>query len=148
MRPGTQDAHHDRGDRTDIVTGEIVSPNYFDVLGVPLAAGRTFAPGAERADTPPTAVISHRLWQRDFGGQYSAIGHSITILGRPYTVIGVITPQGSVFGFSLDRLAIAPYTTPLSRVIRPRGQALADGVDTVDVWRAVHQALGLHPKFR
>ena len=39
----------------------------------------------------------------------------------PYTVIGVLEKQGSVFGFSLDRMAIVPWTTPVSRLIQPRG---------------------------
>ncbi len=39
----------------------------------------------------------------------------------PFTVIGIVEKQGSVFGFSLDRLAIAPRTSPMGRIIRPRG---------------------------
>jgi putative ABC transport system permease protein len=49
------------------------------------------------------------------------VGRALRIGGTPYTVIGVIEKQGSVFGFSLDRLAIAPYTTPLQRALRPSG---------------------------
>jgi putative ABC transport system permease protein len=41
------------------------------------------------------------------------------VSGVPFTVIGVVEKQGSVFGFSLDRLAIAPYTSPMQRIIRP-----------------------------
>jgi putative ABC transport system permease protein len=64
-------------------------------------------------------------------------------------VIGVIEKQGSVFGYSLDRLAIAPYTTPLLRAIRPRGDIeslvvqapSADLVrDAMDVTREVLRA--------
>jgi putative ABC transport system permease protein len=46
-------------------------------------------------------------------------GRQLRIQGIPFTVIGVIEKQGSVFGFSLDRLAIAPYTSPMGRIIRP-----------------------------
>lgn len=49
------------------------------------------------------------------------VGRELRIAGTPYTVIGVIEKQGSVFGFSLDRLAIAPHTSPLSRALRPAG---------------------------
>jgi macrolide transport system ATP-binding/permease protein len=83
----------ERGESTSITVGEIVSPNYFDVLGVRLAAGAGFQPGAERADAPPTAVISHRMWQRDFGGRADAIGRDLTIRGRKYVITGV-APAG------------------------------------------------------
>jgi putative ABC transport system permease protein len=46
-------------------------------------------------------------------------GRQLRVSGLPFTVIGVIEKQGSVFGFSLDRLAIAPYTSPMGRIIRP-----------------------------
>jgi putative ABC transport system permease protein len=46
-------------------------------------------------------------------------GRELRITGVPFTVIGVIERQGSVFGFSLDRLAIAPHTSPMGRIIRP-----------------------------
>ncbi|MGV3708024.1 MAG: ABC transporter permease [Gemmatimonas sp.] len=49
------------------------------------------------------------------------IGRELRIGGVPYEVIGIIEKQGSVFGFSLDRLAIGPYTSPLGRLISPRG---------------------------
>jgi putative ABC transport system permease protein len=49
------------------------------------------------------------------------LGRELRIAGAPYTVVGVLEEQGSVFGFSLDRLAVVPLTTPVSRVLRPRG---------------------------
>jgi len=49
------------------------------------------------------------------------VGRELRVAGLPYTIIGVIEEQGSVFGFSMDRLAIAPVTTPLTRAINPRG---------------------------
>jgi putative ABC transport system permease protein len=49
------------------------------------------------------------------------VGRELKIAGIPYTIIGVIEKQGNVFGFSLDRLAIAPYRSPLSRRTNPRG---------------------------
>ena len=49
------------------------------------------------------------------------IGRELRIGGVPFEIIGLIEKQGSVFGFSLDRLAIGPYTSPLGRQISPRG---------------------------
>ena len=66
--------------------GELVTANYFAVLGVVPAAGRLF-----RAGDPATAaaVISHGLWQRRFGGAADAIGRTVRVAGRSFTVVGV-----------------------------------------------------------
>ena len=66
-----------------------MSPNYFDLLGVHLAAGRGFQPGDERVTAPPTAVISSRMWQRDFGRDPNVIGRTLQIRGRAYAIVGV-----------------------------------------------------------
>ena len=79
----------DRGDVTKTTLGEIVSPNYFDLLGVHLAVGRGFQPGDERVTSPPTTVISSRMWQRDFGRDLNAIGRTLQIRGRAYAIVGV-----------------------------------------------------------
>lgn len=72
---------------------EVVSSNYFQVLGVQPAAGRAF--GAEQAAPGGEAVvvISHALWHRRFGGDPGIIGKAIRVNARPFTVIGV-APQG------------------------------------------------------
>src|SRR5918993_853336 len=69
------------------VPGAIVTANYFDVLGVPPAAGRFFV--AEEDVEAGAAVTSHRLWQRAFGGDPAAIGHWISVNGAQAQVVGV-----------------------------------------------------------
>src|SRR5688572_12132566 len=69
--------------------GEVVSPNYFDMLGVQPAAGRFFATDGSDEEA---VVISHDVWQTRFGGAREAIGRSITVKGQPLTIIGV-TPR-------------------------------------------------------
>ncbi len=72
------------------VFGEIVTGNYFDVLGAPIAAGRGFRASAD--DTPGASavvVLSHGLWQRRYGGRADIVGDTITVNGRAFTVIGV-----------------------------------------------------------
>jgi predicted permease len=70
--------------------GEIVTANYFDALGIPLAAGRGFRPNEEQgAGAHPVVVISHRLWQRSFSGDLAAVGQTLRIKNRPYTIVGV-----------------------------------------------------------
>ena len=74
--------------------GLAVSGNYFDLLGVRAARGRTFAPDeAAWPSVAPVAVISHEAWQRDFNGDASVIGRVARINGVPLEVIGVM-PEG------------------------------------------------------
>jgi predicted permease len=73
---------------------ELVTGNYFDLLGVQAARGRTFSgdedvtPGAR-----PVVVLSHGFWQRRFGGEDRAVGATVKINGLVFTVIGV-APEG------------------------------------------------------
>jgi predicted permease len=69
-----------------------VSPNYFDVLGVRPAIGRTFAP-EERSAGSAVAVIAHGLWMQEFGGDPAVIGRPIRTGGQSLEIIGV-APRG------------------------------------------------------
>jgi predicted permease len=69
----------------------IVTPNFFDVLGVPLALGRGFS-ASETARDPRLAVVSHRFWMRRLGGDTSAIGSRLVLNGEPYTIVGIARP--------------------------------------------------------
>lgn len=70
--------------------------NLFDALGVKPLLGRGFAPGEDRPGAERVMVISHGLWQEEFGGAEDVIGRRVTIGGQPYTVIGVM-PRGFYF---------------------------------------------------
>ena len=74
--------------------GQLVSGDYFNVLGVDAALGRTFLPEEdETLGTHPVAVISHSLWSRQFGSDPALIGDTLTLNGTAFTVVGV-TPSG------------------------------------------------------
>jgi predicted permease len=76
------------------LSGNIVSDNYFDVLGVSPAAGRFFEASASTRNTADaTIILSHTTWITQFHGDYSVVGQSIPVNGRPYRVIGV-APAG------------------------------------------------------
>ena len=77
------------GDRTRMALGEVVTGNYFQVLGVPAARGRTLLPEDDRPGAPRVTVISHAVWARDFGRDPAALGRSLMIHGQPYTIVGV-----------------------------------------------------------
>jgi len=75
------------------VRGQLVSGNYYAGLGVTPRLGRLIADADDQAGASPVAVISHRLWQRRFGGSPAALGKQININNLALTVIGV-TPPG------------------------------------------------------
>ena len=83
----------DAGGETLPVTGEVVSGNYFDVLGVPIATGRGFHADEDRPGSPVrVAVIAHGFWTTHFANDPGVIGRSIVLNGQPYSVVGV-TPR-------------------------------------------------------
>jgi predicted permease len=70
--------------------GRYVSANYFSVLQVPAALGRTFSSEEDKAPGgAPVVVISDAYWLTRFGGDRSAVGRSILLNGVPLTIIGV-----------------------------------------------------------
>jgi predicted permease len=80
----------DDGRQTDLIPAEIVSGNYFTLLGVIPAAGRAFLPEEDRLGDPVrVTVVSHAFWQERLGGDPAAVGREIRVNGRPYTVIGI-----------------------------------------------------------
>ena len=91
-----------RDGRSEILMGEIVTANYFDVLGVGAVTGRTFAPDEGAPGAKPVAVIGYGLWQREYGGDPSAVGRSIRLRGIDYTIVGVAPKafEGMTPGFS------------------------------------------------
>jgi predicted permease len=81
------------GSVTERVIGQIVSGDYFTVLGVRPALGRFFLPEEDRTPgTHPVIVISQGLWRRRFGADPAVIGKTMSLNERRYTVIGV-TPS-------------------------------------------------------
>jgi putative ABC transport system permease protein len=93
--------------------------DYFRIKQYDLSAGRAFTEQEARLGTP-VVVIGDEV-AKHFFPALSPVGRELRIAGVPYTVVGVITRQGSVFGFSLDRLAVAPFNSPMRRVTNPRG---------------------------
>ncbi len=74
---------------TEHAFGEIVSGEYFPVLGVRAARGRLLEPSDDRAGAPPAVVLSHAFWTRRFGGSPDAVGRTIALNGQPFTIVGV-----------------------------------------------------------
>ena len=94
-------------------------PPYFQIKSYALSSGRVFSE-METAQRAAVLVIGDEI-ARHFFPNLDPVGRQLRISGVPYTVVGVIEKQGNVFGFSMDRLAVAPHHSPLHRLTNPRG---------------------------
>ena len=75
---------------TETLKTTFTTANLFDVLGVEPVVGRNFLPFDNAADAPRVLLISHRVWQRNFGGRESVIGSDVNLDGEMRTIIGVM----------------------------------------------------------
>src|SRR5262249_29107998 len=105
-------------DRSDVIYGQVVSGNYFDLLQIRPLMGRSFlaeedgAPGAHAV-----VVVGYSLWQRRLGSDPNIVGKAIRLNDREYQVIGVAPAffKGSKFGLSMD------FWIPMAMVEELRG---------------------------
>ena len=70
--------------------GVRVSANFFEALGARPVLGQTFTPEQDQEGAAPTAIISYRLWQKEFGADYKVLGKSLTLNGHTVSVVGVM----------------------------------------------------------
>ena len=92
------------GGQTERVLGELVSGNFFSVLGVSARLGRVFSEADDQAPgAHPVAVISYNFWQRRFGADPQIVGQMISLNGYPFTVVGVAAQ-----GFHGVEVGVAP----------------------------------------
>lgn len=78
---------------TEVAFLEAVSGSYFDVLGVRTAYGRGLTDADDRDGAESAAVLSYAWWRRSFGGRESVVGETIYLNFRPFTVVGVASPE-------------------------------------------------------
>jgi predicted permease len=96
---------------------EIVSGNFFDVLGVGAWRGRPLQPSDDQPGAPPVAVISYDYWVGRFGASDAVIGRPVTINAHPFTIVGVAQPGffGAGSGLQFDMwvpVAAQPHVVP------------------------------------
>jgi predicted permease len=107
------------GDQTERVRGELVSGNFFEVLGVRPWAGRLFTQDDDRTPSAhPVAVLSYAYWESRFGKDPSLIGKTILVNEYPLTVVGV-TPPG-FYGVSLSNNPDVRVPMMMTPVFNPR----------------------------
>ena len=85
--------------RAKPLTGEYVSGNYFATFGVKAFAGRTLTQADDQPTSAPAAMLSHRVWQQEYGSDPKVVGATFMLDGHPFTIVG-ITPPG-FFGETL-----------------------------------------------
>jgi macrolide transport system ATP-binding/permease protein len=105
--PGEADSKQER------IFGQLVSPDYFEVMGVEAGRGRVLNPQIDRAGDAPTAVISDKFWRTRLGSRADAVGLTLRINGQAVTVVG-IAPRGFEGAFAAESAAelFVPVTAP------------------------------------
>ncbi|WP_260702977.1 ABC transporter permease [Edaphobacter flagellatus] len=118
-----------RNGSSEFAEAEIVSGNYFTMLGVAPALGRFFSQAEdEQKDAAPVMVLSYYYWQKHTGGDASIVGQNISLNGHPFKVVGVTGPNfhSAVWG---ETPALFVPMSMLGEVMPGRDKALTDHTD-------------------
>jgi putative ABC transport system permease protein len=142
------------GGEAEASVGELVSGNYFPMLGVRAAVGRLFTASDDlRAGQHPYAVLSYSYWQTRFAGDRSIIGQTIRVNNFPITIVGVAQPgfEGLEPGLPARifiPMAMAPQVRPGFRNMWDRRQRWVNVYGRLKPGMSVQQAqAGLQPLF-
>lgn len=106
------------------VEAHAVDGDYFTIKHYDLTSGRTFTQQELQMGT--TSMVVGSEVASYFFPNLDPLGRELKIGGIPYTIVGVIAKQGTLFGLSLDKIVIAPYKSPLHRLTNPKGDI--DGI--------------------
>ncbi|HEV2183177.1 MAG TPA: ABC transporter permease [Candidatus Acidoferrales bacterium] len=103
------------------ISGEAVSPNFLSMMGVRPFLGRDFNASEEKSGTPPVVLLSYELWQSHLGSDRDAIGRTITLDGRSFTIVGVLPPNFRSLDKTDVMLPIGVWATSNSGEANDRG---------------------------
>jgi putative ABC transport system permease protein len=105
--PGAEDGKQQR------IFGQLVSPDYFQVMGLDAERGRLLSPAMDRAGDAPTAVISDKFWRMRLGSRSDAVGLVLRVNGQAVTIVG-ITSRGFEGAFPAESASelFVPVTAP------------------------------------
>jgi putative ABC transport system permease protein len=121
------------------ITG--ATERYFDIKNLKIANGRAFTAQEARSGVP-VIVLGEEVALKLYPDR-DPIGKQVRIGGQPYRVIGVVEHQGKLFGFSLDRFAVAPARSPIQDMVNPPGiidALIVKGATLGDMQEAMAQA--------
>jgi predicted permease len=79
------------------VEGFLVAPNFFTMIGAPIARGSGFASDASQPGRDTVVILSDGFWRRAFDGDPTVVGRSVNVDGTPCTVVGVLAPSFKIF---------------------------------------------------
>jgi predicted permease len=119
-------ARVEKGGAPEVAFGELLSWDYFQVLGIPMALGRSFLP--EEDETPgthPVTILGYRTWVNDFGADPGVLGRTVRLGGTPFTVVGV-APES--FTGSMPVL-VTGYFAPLMMTNEMMGSLLVNQLE-------------------
>ncbi len=111
--------------RPELISGAVVSANFFHVLGAPMRLGREFLDQEDHYGQHRVLILSDSFWRRRFGGDASIIGRKITLNGSPYTVVGILGPD---FQFPKQPEDAGRRVTGPMEIFRPIGYQPDDAV--------------------
>ena len=95
------------------VRGASISDGLFEMLGFTVAVGRGFAREENQPGRGNVAILAHEFWQREFGGDRSVLGRTLSVGGDPYTVVGVLA-RGADLPNKVDMYAPLEYDSTYS----------------------------------
>jgi len=101
------------------VDAHAVDGDYFTIKKYDLSNGRVFT--QQEAELGAAVVVIGDEVAKFFFPGLNPVGRELRVGGLPYQIIGVIEHQGSLFGMSLDKMVIAPFSSPMHRLTNPRG---------------------------
>lgn len=131
------------GDPRRVLAG-YASSSFFPMLGVRVVAGRSFVAEEDRAGSAPVVLLSHRLWQGQFGGDPRVVGHTVGLDNRRFTVAGVL-PAGFQFLRWADVwMPIGQYDDDLTEHVHHAFVAIARLKEGVPVSQARAEIEQLH----
>jgi len=110
----------DTQEQNDVIWGQMVSGNYFDMLQVKPFMGRTFSPDEDGAPgAHPVVVLGHSLWQRRFASDPTIVGKTLRLNNHQFQVIGVAPEsfRGTKFGLAMD------FWTPMAMINELKGSS-------------------------
>jgi predicted permease len=100
------------------IFGQLVSPDYFQMMGVDAQRGRLLNPAMDRAGDAPTAVISDKFWRMRLGSRPDAVGLALRVNGQAVTIVG-IAPRGFEGAFAAESAAELFVPVTVSAAVAP-----------------------------
>ncbi len=104
------------------ISGDAVSPEYLSMMGVRPFLGRDFSASEDKAGTAPIVLLGYSLWQSHFGGDPDAVGKTISLDGRAFTIVGVLPADYRGFDKTDVMLPIGVWVTDNPEGASSRGE--------------------------